>query len=50
MKPPDDIAPTETPDGFDEHLVCPAWPNCDVNPLGCHLIYWNEVEEYGYKD
>ena len=34
-----------------EHLGCPAYPNCDEDPLGCcEKTPKKEIEWYGHKD
>lgn len=34
----------------DPHVGCFAWPNCDLNPLGCFIEYGYDAEEYGHRD
>ena len=34
----------------EDHLCCPAYPNCDLYPLGCHYTSGEDVEWYGHKD
>jgi len=34
----------------DDHLVCPSWPNCDIDPNGCRVEMGDDVEWYGYRD
>jgi len=34
----------------DRHLFCPSWPNCDIEPGGCAIIYPYMGDEYvGHK-
>jgi hypothetical protein len=32
------------------HLGCPAYPNCDINPLGCYIESGEATEWFGHKD
>lgn len=32
------------------HVACPAYPNCDEDPMGCRLEMGDDVEEYGMRD
>ncbi len=32
-----------------EHLSCPSYPNCDIDPMGCRVQYGNP-EEYGHRE
>lgn len=32
------------------HVACPAYPNCDEDPMGCRLECGDDVEEYGMRD
>ena len=34
---------------IDYHLGCYSYPNCDIDPNGCHYQR-NEVETYGHRD
>ena len=52
-------APWERYDGNDlvedddddyEHLCCPSFPNCDIDPLGCTQASGSDVEWYGHRD
>lgn len=37
-------------DDWDEHLGCPAWPNCDIDPLGCfHQTKLKDIQWYGHR-
>jgi len=31
------------------HLGCPAYPNCDENPIGCRILQGENVEMFGHK-
>lgn len=33
----------------EDHLCCYSYPNCDVDPQGCHMQTF-EVEPYGHRD
>ena len=35
---------------FDKHLICSAWPNCDINPRGCCYSETGDVAMHGHKD
>ena len=36
---------------IDPHLMCPAYPNCDEDPLGCrHETSDENLEWYGHRD
>jgi hypothetical protein len=32
------------------HVGCPAYPNCDLSPLGCLEEMGDDVEWFGHKD
>jgi len=34
---------------MDDHLGCPAYPNCDINHSGCSRKMGSEVEWYGHR-
>jgi len=35
----------------DEHLGCPSYPNCDIDPLGClSRTDKDDIDWYGQKE
>ena len=34
----------------DKHLGCFAYPNCDIDPMGCTHVTRGKGEEYGHRD
>ena len=34
----------------DSHLICPSYPNCDIDPNGCGVVMGDDVEWYGQRD
>jgi hypothetical protein len=34
----------------DEHLACSAYPNCDIDPMGCCSGPFGDDAMYGFKD
>lgn len=34
----------------EDHIGCPAYPNCDIDSLGCHYASGEDVEWYGHRD
>lgn len=37
-------------DDFDPHIGCPAYPMCDIDPMGCYVKMGPDVEWYGHRD
>lgn len=35
---------------FDKHLICSAWPNCNIDPRGCCYSETGDAAMYGHKD
>ena len=40
----------KTKKGFDKHICCPAYPNCDIDPNGCFFASGMDVEFYGHRN
>ena len=36
-------------DNDEEHLGCYSYPNCDIDPNGCHYQR-SDTETYGHRD
>ena len=36
-------------DEFDPHVGCSAYPNCDVDPLGCSFSSTGDIGHYGHR-
>lgn len=34
----------------DEHIGCYSYPNCDLSPTGCTVMYGSDAEQFGHKD
>lgn len=40
----------DSEDDLENHLGCPAYPNCDIDPNGCSVVMGKNVEWYGHRD